>query len=294
MKPDLMKHIFHISQLLLVTAAVYFGVSGFYKYIEGMMVYPDLKTTPDQIVRSERNEKHYQRADYETIVLRDLFHTSAPAKEKIPKTEIDLDSLKNTDLKLKLWGTVSTDKESIKRSRAVIEDTQARQQDLYQAGDVVQNATIVEILRKSVVLEVNGRLEKLSIAEEKIASGETDSERVEYDNVAAPAASGAVALKRSQVDAAMKDINTLMQDVRIEPVFQDGKPEGVALSKIGQNSIIREMGLRAGDIITGVNGQKIDSVDNALKFYESLSSGSRLTIELKRRGRPTTIDYIIE
>jgi general secretion pathway protein C len=54
------------------------------------------------------------------------------------------------------------------------------------------------------------------------------------------------------------------------------------------------MGLRNGDIITGVSGKPLQSVDDALKFYGSLSSGENLSLQLKRRGRSRIIDYSIK
>jgi general secretion pathway protein C len=54
------------------------------------------------------------------------------------------------------------------------------------------------------------------------------------------------------------------------------------------------MRLRNGDIITGVNGNSIDSVEDAIKFVEQLSSGSDIQLQIKRRGREQSLDYSIE
>jgi general secretion pathway protein C len=52
--------------------------------------------------------------------------------------------------------------------------------------------------------------------------------------------------------------------------------------------------LRNGDIITGVNGNPIGSVEDAVKVFEELSSGSNIQLQIKRRGREQTLDYNIE
>ena len=54
------------------------------------------------------------------------------------------------------------------------------------------------------------------------------------------------------------------------------------------------MRLRNGDIITGVNGNTIDSVEDAVKVVEQLSSGSDIQLQIKRRGREQSLDYSIE
>ena len=52
--------------------------------------------------------------------------------------------------------------------------------------------------------------------------------------------------------------------------------------------------MRNGDVITGVNGNPIDSVEDAVKVVEQLSSGGNIQLQIKRRGREQTLDYTIE
>ena len=54
------------------------------------------------------------------------------------------------------------------------------------------------------------------------------------------------------------------------------------------------MGLRRGDIITGVDGQAIESVDDALALYNRLKSASNVKLEIKRRGQSRILDYNIQ
>ncbi len=103
-----------------------------------------------------------------------------------------------------------------------------------------------------------------------------------------------IALKREQIEGAVSDLNSLMSQVKIRPHFKDGQPDGIALSNIRSNSIFRKMGLRNGDILMGVNDQNIQSVDDALGFYNNLKSSSNVSVKIKRRGRLNTIEYTIE
>jgi general secretion pathway protein C len=52
--------------------------------------------------------------------------------------------------------------------------------------------------------------------------------------------------------------------------------------------------LRNGNIITGVNGAPIESVEDAMKVFGDLSSASEIQLEIKRRGRTRTLNYKIE
>jgi len=290
----MIKRTIQISNFLLIFATVYFCVNGFYQFVEVKLNHSDLMFHFDKpVVTATVKRPHPRISDYNSIIERNLFKTKKEIKNEPSLSKVDIDSLKQTDLNLKLWGTVSTDKEESDHARAVIEETKSGRQSLYKVGDSIQNATIMEIFRNSVILDVNGRTEKLIIKEKKIAVRKEPaiSEQVASEPIPPE---GAVSLKRSQVDDALKNINDLMSQVRIEPVFKDGKPGGVMLANIEPTSILKKMGLRIGDVITGINGQKIDSMDNALSFYQSLSSGDKLSLQLKRRGRITTMDFIIE
>ena len=65
-----------------------------------------------------------------------------------------------TSLNLRLWGTITGNNIS---AFAIIEDTTTREHKLYKAGDAIQKATVVMILRQKVVLRVGDRLELLAI-----------------------------------------------------------------------------------------------------------------------------------
>ena len=103
-----------------------------------------------------------------------------------------------------------------------------------------------------------------------------------------------IPVKLSRINDAFTDLDTLVKEVRVKPVYNEQEPEGFILTNIESTSVLKEIGLRIGDMITGINGQKIATVDEALTFYEGLSPGDQVSIQLKRRGRDTTIDYVIE
>jgi general secretion pathway protein C len=208
---------------------------------------------------------------------------------------VDLEKLKQTELKLKLWGTVTGQKE---RAYAVIEDTKTRQQNLYHAGDNIQNAVVKLILREKVVLNVDDRDEILAMEEIRGRRGGKTTAR-------ASTAAGQrklpvsryprkIKLKGDQIQKAMENLGQLMEQANLRPHIEDGQPAGISITGIKPNAIFRKMRLRNGDVITGVNGNSIGSVEDAAKVFEELSSGSNIQLQIKRRGREQTLDYNIE
>jgi len=276
---------FTISNIVLITIAVYFSISGFYKIATYRLdPLPPSRVAGDRQISSVEDEPSYPLSYYQPIVKRNLFNTNKDAGSK--PVSIKVETLKQTELKLKLWGTVSG---LGGQTYAVIEEAKSRQQNLYKVGDAVQNATVKMVFREKVILSVNGQDEVLEIEEIRgRASGRRPPQ------TATNSRRQKITLKRSQIESSVKNVNELMKQVKIRPHTENGQAAGLMLSSIQRNSIFRRMGLRSGDVITGVNGSSLVSVDDALKIYENMKSSSNMSIEIKRRGRNRTIDYNIE
>lgn len=273
---------------------VYFGVSTFFvatsARVSSSPSVPVTKKAPAQVQRAEKNPL----AVYNPIVERDLFDTKATV-EVAPKT-VDVEALEQTSLQLKLWGTVTGPPEE---AYAVIEEGGKRDQNLFRVGDSIQNATVKLILREKVILNVEGKDEVLEI-EKTVGKGKAPGRAVPGRSVAGrtpgqrPVSVQKITLRRNQIDSAIQDVSQLMNQVNIRPHFYQGQPDGMMLSRIKPNSLFMRMGLRNGDVITGVNGRDISSVDDALGFYENLKSADNVKLNLKRGGRQRTIEYSIK
>ncbi len=103
-----------------------------------------------------------------------------------------------------------------------------------------------------------------------------------------------IQLKSDQIQSAMENLGQLMEQATLRPHIEEGQPAGISITGIKPNAIFRKMRLRNGDVITGVNGNSIGSVEDATRVFEELSSGSNIQLQIKRRGREQTLDYSIE
>lgn len=284
-----MNKIFIILNLFLLTIGIYMGVKGFYRIVTTKIAVQTPESHMEKIPVVKDNISK-PITYYRKIIERNLFKTGAEISVKKKGVDADLEGLQETELNLKLWGTVTG-----KTTFAVIEDTKDRKQNLYHVGDSIQNAVVKMILREKVVLDVNGKDEVLNIEETAFPqkggakrSTEISGEYSRSEN------SQKITLQRSQVESAMANVTELMGQAKIRPHFEDGRPDGLTLSSVKPRSIFRNMGLRNGDIITGVDGNPIQTVDDALKFYENLTSASNISLQLKRRGKEKVIEYTIK
>ena len=159
------------------------------------------------------------------------------------------------------------------------------------------------ILREKVVLKVGANDEILAM-EENIGRGRrSPANRRDVRSPSSPSPAERlpvssyprkIKLKADQIEKAMENLGQLMEQASLRPHIVDGQPAGISITGIKPNAIFRKMRLRNGDVITGVNGDSIESVEDAVKVVEQLSSGSNIQLQIKRRGREQTLDYSIE
>lgn len=283
-----MKKYLTFLQLILLTIILYLCVDLFYGIVTA-----DLETTPladplKKMFSNLEDQKQNNLSYYSSISQRNLFKVEqgSPKPVKVEKTE----KIEKTDLEVKLLGTAIG---ITGREFAVIE-TNSSQQNLYRVGDKVENATIKSIIREKVILSRNGKDELLEM--EKASGPDRTGARPKPARAGARSESGPVMhstirMDREQVENAAKDINQLLQQVKIRPYFEQGKPNGLVLSNIRANSIFHKMRLINGDILLGVNGEEIRSVDDALELYRNLKSSESFKLEIKRSGRNRILEY---
>ncbi|MDM8515769.1 type II secretion system protein GspC [Desulfobacterales bacterium HSG16] len=294
-----MKKYFIIANLVLVTGMIYTGVNASYKTLINKIdvnTVPvieaiDVKSEKSKPVKSVTRPMRY----YKAVGDRNLFNTPDPTKvTKEPEIDPKKD-LKPTKLRLKLWGTIIGDK---KIAYAIIEDQKKRKQQLHVEGDVIQKATIKKIFKDKVILSLAGNNEVLKMVEigsrSSARSNLSNRSKASKKRTSSAKKSKNVSLARTEVENAITNVNDLMRQAKIRPHFQNGKADGLTITRIKPNSIFSKLGLRSGDVIKGVDGNDISSVDDALQFYNSLKSASNVSLEIRRRGRSQTIEYAID
>jgi general secretion pathway protein C len=283
----------------LLTFGAYLGISLLYQMIGVYIKAPEPTQIASQTAINASASVTKPVGQYNPIMERDLFKIGkAPASAKTP--EVDPDSLAKTKLNLKLWGTVSGDIEQV---YAVIEDLQKREQNLYRIGDTIQNATVKIVMREKVVLNVEGRDEVLAM--EDMSGGDSSAPMVASRgrsmNMPQPMPDSGgeggqqnITLQRNMVEESFNDMNRLMTEIAISPNMEDGQANGLSLNRISPNSIFRRMGLRNGDVLMGVNGEPIQSPEDAMRMYNSIKSSSEVQVQVKRRGQERTIIYNLQ
>lgn len=270
-----------VFNLLALSILIYTGVDLFYRIVNARLRQVDTKTLVVQQMPGDKGRRKPPLNDYRLIINRNVFGSAQKPSEEVRAEE--LEALEPTSLKIALLGTVTGSPQNVV---AVIEETDIKKQGLYKVGDSIKNAVIKMILRGKVILRIENRDEILTMDEAR----RTPTEK-EYQASGPAGRVTTVTVSRSDVKKSLENINELLSQVRIRPHFKDGRPDGLALSRIKRGSIFAKLGLKNGDIVHGVNNRDIKSPDDMMDFYTKLKSGSHVSLQINRRGQRKTINY---
>jgi len=281
--------------IILITLMAFFSVQSFYSLVESRLSVDQSPKNakagrpPEKSPVSRSLKKTEALESYAEIGKRNLFKTAS--KDDSGK-KVDVTNLKDTGLKLKLWGTIqSTDGDSF----AIIEDSSSKSQQLYKTGDKIKNSTVRMILREKVVLNVDGvdeilQMEKLDNRSPSSSMDFASGRGIPRSDIHARP-DEEIPIDRKEVESAMGDVNNLMRQISVKPHMSDGKPDGIAVASVQANSIFKKAGLQSGDVILSIDGKEIKTFEDVMGMYESLKSSSRIEMQVKRGDTPVSLVY---
>jgi|GEM_PF-972008 len=101
-------------------------------------------------------------------------------------------------------------------------------------------------------------------------------------------------IARGEIENALNNLDKLATQARIVPHFQGGKSVGFRLYAIKPGSLFSKIGLKNGDILQRINGMDINSPEKALEIYTKLRDAKNISLDMKRRGKPLSVEYNIQ
>jgi len=221
---------------------------------------------------------------YRGIMDRNLFGTTTKvvAEKQAAPVQQDLALL------IELRGTVAGEG---KYGFAVVEEKATRKQRLVKAGDVLAGAKVIRIKRNALDLLVNDQERTLRIVE---TAKEGALAPPPAPAAPAPAVGGGRTISRSEIAANLQDMGSMLRQAQIRPFFNAGVPDGFMISGIQAGSLYQKMGIQEGDILQGVNDRRVQTAEDMVQLYNTLKSGSNLSLSIKRRGNIETLNFQIQ
>jgi general secretion pathway protein C len=286
------KNLYTILNILVISAIIFVGVNTFYRIFELKLEQPEIEKTSESIKPKKSQRNRIQRSsDYEIINRRSIFGKVAETDSGSVEDLSELANLEPTSLNITLMGTAEAGPEN---SVAIISVKSKRPpQGMYYIGDSVEGALIKNIYRNKVVLSINGKdqiLEKEEMPTQQTETAPPSPIRGVVPPTSGPVSSRTIPLQRDDVEEALSDVQNLLTQASIKPHFNDGEPDGLAITGVKAGSIFRKMGLRNGDIVKSVDGNDIKSPEDLISLYSDLQSEETVSFQIIRRGRERNIE----
>jgi type II secretory pathway component PulC len=102
-------------------------------------------------------------------------------------------------------------------------------------------------------------------------------------------------LERREVDRRLSlEIPRILAETAAVPVLQEGKITGLALTRIPENSLLTDAGLRPGDVLTQINDTVIDGLPTLIGLWPRLQGAQDLRAVVIRNGVPVTLSVSLK
>ncbi len=196
------------------------------------------------------------------------------------------------NLRAKLVGTVVAGDHSV----AMILPMPGKPVDLFYVGDaIIPRVTLQEILADHVVLDVDGDRRELWLDRKAQAAAHGKAAPApEVRTLPSTTANRRnMGLSREVVNNAMANFSTLLSQARVLPHFTNGQADGFLVTNIVSGSLYERLGLQNGDILAGVNGKPVTSMEQAMNMYRQLQKAPSVDVTVLRGGQRLTFHYEI-
>lgn len=231
---------------------------------------------------------------------------AAPVAAVTPGIE---DEAVDTKLNLVLRGVIASSEES--GARAIIAD--AKTQAIYSPGDDIegqQGVKLAKVLPLRVILDNRGQYESLWLYKDDPNAPRT---RVNYSNADLPPsrswegdpeeynteASDMNSAPREEVMAdpvtnnnpTLEQMSENLSDVVAFNIHREGGRIRGYRIRPGRNAeAFESLGLQSGDIVTAVNGTRLDNPGRIMEIYRELGDATSASLEIERDGELITVD----
>lgn len=102
------------------------------------------------------------------------------------------------------------------------------------------------------------------------------------------------AISQSEIDKARGNLGSLLKQARMEPYVVNGQTEGFVVRMIRPRSLLANLGMKVGDVVSSVNGVELNSPEKALQIFQQLREAKRLTVDLTRAQEKMTFEYNVD
>jgi type II secretion system protein C len=174
-------------------------------------------------------------------------------------------------------------------ARAIIQNSGSKNTTHHRIGDKIGGASIVAIRKNEVVL-LDAGVRKIL---QRSSGGAVSSD------LTLPPTTSIASSEHMVTPVPLPPpppehrtvVTDLMTKATIKPHQVEGTVEGLEITGLDEVPLAKKLGLRDGDIIRVLNGQRVTNRQKAFQVLRKAKSQNSLTIELSRNGRDKTLTF---
>ena len=238
---------------------------------------------PVQNKSTPATNKAQTQAQFRKLTSANIFGVAATTTTRKPSKAPE------TRLNLTLKGVLAAKPMSL--ASAIIAQGKSGKEDIYAVGDKMQGGVLIKAIHPDhVVLERNGRLETLKLQKISGVSIQQSSNRT-TNAVRANSPASALSEIRKNI---LKNPTSFGEYALPVIVKENGKQVGYRLQPQAKGELLSELGIQGSDIITQINGVKLDKPQNGISALRKLSTAKNLSIVVKRNGAEVPLNITLE
>lgn len=142
------------------------------------------------------------------------------------------------------------------------------------AGDRLGDALVEEVGHGFITLRTAGGLARLAVgappASVRVAPSSAPTHTVE--------------LPRAELGRLRSQLPLLAAQVRVVPAFESGEAVGFRIAWLAADAVALRAGLRAGDVVTAINGHRLTDTESVLALAREVQTGTHFTADIVRSG----------
>jgi general secretion pathway protein C len=186
-----------------------------------------------------------------------------------------------SSMPLVLAGVLAT--EDPKQGMAIIGESAQTAKVVSVGQQVPGGAMLHSVYNDKAIIDRNGALESLLLPKRAAGSMAAMPPPVASMPGVAPVNNDAMIERMRRL--VNDDPGVIGQVVRPQPVFANGKMRGFRVYPGANRQAFARMGLRAGDLVTAINGTPLDDKDRAQEIFSTLNSSTDARVTVTRNGR---------
>ncbi len=259
-------------------------------------VYPNLP----QKTAGMASPNNQATEDYDSILRRNIFNVEGKIPDPFDQGLLDCFSqARPSTQRMSLQGTIVMGDE--KFSVALVTEEGSSQKIGVKKGETFFGKyEAMKVERKKLCFQVKATqdMEFIEIPDDSAGlgvsspsfSGGVPSEGIQ------PVSDTEYAVKKDFLDKQLLNLNEILQTARAVPYIDQGtgKFRGFLIQSIDSNSPFSQLGIRQGDILTGVNDIVLDNAGKGLEAFQRLRSAPSVDLRVIRGGQETSLNYKVK